>query len=197
LRAIGRDRRLAILDLMILIAAMAAAIVWTRATVAGILEILPFTPPGSGKPGLYYLIWWPPAAVPVLMTGSLAVALLRLRRPRPVWRRLARQPGAVACGVATAALGIQAALVIIGKCLARVPGMTSGRALGYNFPFSVAFARGLTIVGLAVIGAWLVLAAGRRWNAERSGIDLVGRLLGICWIGLFLIQRLVPYIMGG
>jgi hypothetical protein len=41
-------------------------------------------------------------------------------------------------------------------------------------------------VGIAVIVAWSVLWANRRWRPEPSWIDRTGRLLGVYWVGLAL-----------
>ena len=43
------------------------------------------------------------------------------------------------------------------------------------------------IVGAAVLGAWSAMAASRRWRCQPSWIDRAGRVLGLSWIGLFLI----------
>jgi hypothetical protein len=80
--------------------------------------------------------------------------------------------------------------VMIGKCLYRILNMIPNMP---PVPTSWTIAVGLSDVGLAVIGAWLVLASGRRWGAEPSWIDRLGRLLGACWIGLFLIHHFMLY----
>lgn len=43
------------------------------------------------------------------------------------------------------------------------------------------------IVGAAVLGAWSLMAASGRWKTQPSWIDRAGRVLGLVWIGLFLI----------
>ena len=43
------------------------------------------------------------------------------------------------------------------------------------------------IVGAAVLGAWSAMAASGRWKSQPSWIDRTGRVLGMFWIGLFLI----------
>ena len=180
---------------MVLVAATAVAIAWTRVTVADILQRSSAgVPPGVRMPWLSYLLWWPPAAVPPLMAGTIAAVLFRLRPPRPEWPQLARQPGAVACGIAAVTLVIQWVMILIGFGIAQIPGMTFRRPASV-FPSSWALALGLENTGLAVIGAWLILASDRRWASEPSWIDRAGRLLGACWIGLFLIHWLGLYTM--
>src|SRR4051812_32544846 len=53
------------------------------------------------------------AVVPSLATWTVACLLLRLTRPRPPWRRLSRQPGGMACLIATVAIGFTAAISVI------------------------------------------------------------------------------------
>jgi hypothetical protein len=175
---------------MALVAATAAATAWTQIVLAESLRRADNGWSWSTWPNIHFLYFFHPAAVPPLMTITIAVGLLRLRRPRPMWRRLAREPGAVACGVAASAFAIQWMQIIVGKCLAQVPNMTRS-TLPVPTPWTIAV--GLGDVGLAVIGAWVVLASGRRWGAEPSWIDRMGRLLGTCWIGLFLIHHVVLY----
>ena len=108
---------------MILVAATAVAIAWTRITVADILgRSSAGVPPGVRMPWLSYLLWWPPAAVPPLMAGTIAAVLFRLRPPRPDWPQLVRQPGAVACGIAAVTLVIQWIMILIGFGIAQIPG---------------------------------------------------------------------------
>jgi hypothetical protein len=175
---------------MILVAAAAAAIAWTQVVFEESFRRANNGWPWSTWPYSSFIYFFHPAAVPPLMTTTIALALLRLRRPRPAWRRLARKPGAVACGVAASALAIQWMQVMIGKCLYRILNMIPNMP---PVPTSWTIAVGLSDVGLAVIGAWLVLASGRRWGAEPSWIDRLGRLLGACWIGLFLIHHFMLY----
>src|SRR4051812_38827323 len=44
------------------------------------------------------------AVIPSLATWTVACLLLRLTRSRPPWRRLSRQPGGMACLIATVAI---------------------------------------------------------------------------------------------
>jgi hypothetical protein len=143
------------------------------------------------------LIWWPPAATPALMMGSLALVLLSARRPRPPWGEMARRPGTVASGAALAALIVQLALMVLGKILGQVPGMAMpGPGSGLDLEFLVwRLATDLSgIVGYVVMGAWLTMAAGHSWSAEPSWLDRAGRLLGVCWLALIVAQRVAIYI---
>jgi hypothetical protein len=90
---------------------------------------------------------------------TLAVIVMRLRRPRPDWRTLATQPGFVAC--------------IAGP-------------LGFLIFLEASYLDATIKPELAIAGtvavAWVVLAVSRRWAAEPSWIDRLGRFLGVSWI---------------
>jgi hypothetical protein len=136
------------------------------------------------------------AEFPFLLTLTPAVLVMRLRRPRPRWLRLVRQPGmAAACA---ALVPIATSLVKLGQ-LARaledalrpkdttedvfVCGYISMPLLG---DILGAFGSG---VGLWVVGAWLILAlSGRR--PERSWIDWLGRAVGMGWVSIVVMEAL-------
>ena len=40
-------------------------------------------------------------------------------------------------------------------------------------------------IGLAVVTAWLTLLLTRGWHPEPTWIDRLGRILGACWVVLF------------
>ncbi len=117
-------------------------------------------------------------SVPVAAAWTVALIPLRLRRPRPPRRRLAGQPGLAAT------VGAGGSLAISGLWIAAV------RAAGGEAIFEdndvalwqVVAAPGLA--GAAVLGSWIALILGRRWRAEASWIDRLGRLLGCYWIAL-------------
>jgi hypothetical protein len=93
-----------------------------------------------------------------LVPMAPAILILRLRRPRPSWSDLVRQPGFWAC----------AAPVLAAVC---VP------ALGVYFGiWTVAILPG------SVIAAWIALALSRQWRNEKSWVDRAGRLVGVYWI---------------
>ena len=180
------DRPFQVADAMILIAALIFAMAWDRGGLLDPLQRLRALPPGPG--GMAWRLATELAQVverltPYLTVGSLAVLALRLRSPRPGWRRFIGSPGLVAC--AMGALGMVPALLtdLITNAL-------SGR------PWAIAWARtvedlapgnlaGLSaVVGMAVLVAWIAMAATRRWRTEPSWIDRLGRFLGAGWIAL-------------
>jgi hypothetical protein len=191
-------RRWTLLDAMLLIAALAVAIAWTRALVPIIRERGDMdSPMWARMPWQSRLIWWPPAATPGLMMGSLFLVYLSARPPRPPWREITQRPGAVVGGAALAAFIVQLALVVLGKILGQVPGMVRpgpGSAMDQEFLIWRLATDLSGIVGYVVMGAWLTLALGRRWAAESSWSDRAGRLLGACWLTLVVAQRVAIYI---
>jgi hypothetical protein len=121
--------------------------------------------------------------IPGLAGLSIAVLGLRLRRPRPGLRRLARQPGFVACTAAAIVLGIRMAN------LASVAGVITLDSPGSSF-WGEIFDDGMrdslgsipSDVGCAVAVAWTIQGLGGRWRPEPSWIDRTGRVLGALWI---------------
>ncbi len=139
--------------------------------------------------------------MPLLFAWTLALPALRLRRPRPRWRGLFRQPGMAACAVALAVL----ICTLIGTAQSwsihqfrpmpvtpfpprwmssawagRLPPLQQlGRLLYYD-------GLGSTWAGPAICGAWLTMALGGWWRPERSAIDRLGRAIGVVWIVLSL-----------
>ena len=100
-----------------------------------------------------------------LLGMTPAFLLVRLRRPRPPIRALLRQPGSVA-GLA----------IIFGQVW--VTGWLHRLFFGrLNDPTVTAIA-----VGGTVTLAWALLALSRKWEAERSWVDRLGRLLGVAAI---------------
>lgn len=126
---------------------------------------------------------------PVMVAVSMAMItllVLRLSRPRPPIRELARQPGFASCAAAT--FGFATGLV----------------RLGCNFAFDwdsfenrsyQLVAMTITHPALGTVpGAWLALLISGRWKAEASWADRMGRLLGAYWIALHVEYALGPWI---
>lgn len=162
--AIGDRRSLSIADGMIAIAAVAVAMVLVRAT-------LPIDPGSAGRGRL-------------LMTGmmllanflaplSFAIVAIRLRRPRPPFRRLARQPGFAACLAASAACVVVAILLGILR-------VTSPKDDAVGFWMMASY-----FIPFAVLGAWVTLAAAGRWRRPApGGVERLGWLIGWAWLAI-------------
>lgn len=137
------------------------------------------------------------AAAPFLMPASFGLWVIRLRRPRPILRRIGRQPGFAA----TSAVVLIVTLDVAGRLFAStgfafshlrfiivdlhlvswfsmlrstVTAVLSWiqTCLWYVYP----------LLGAAVAASWAVMALGRCWRAERGWIDRSGIVLGCLWI---------------
>lgn len=123
--------------------------------------------------------------LPLLATWSVATFLVCLRKPRPDLRRLGRQPGAVACAIATVFLVV---FVILVPTIGPVPGSQRRFYLGgATAPWWVGFLyRDSVAIGAAIAGAWLSRAFAGLRRPDPSWIDRLGRLLGVVWVLYFL-----------
>ncbi len=122
--------------------------------------------------------------VPFLITWTLAFPFVRLRAPRPQFRRLARQPGMAGCMAASIAIIYELIWIIF---ISLKLGVQWAVIRGY-LPDSSGFLRlDGDLVSLWVAAAWMVLALGGWWRAEPGWVDRLGRLLCLAW----LVTRLV------
>jgi hypothetical protein len=160
-------RRFGLLDVMILVAAMAVWLAVTRHLAS------------KTNQRSYWYVGHPRHLIHIvhgqigllLFLLSSACLLIRLRPPRPARRRLWCQPGFAAC--AAAVLG-----VVINKMAWVISNHARLGGLGL-FDMLVVW-RNWSCSGPAVAGAWLALIVAGCWRAERSGIDRLGRVLGAC-----------------
>jgi hypothetical protein len=109
-------------------------------------------------------------AIAGLFIITPTVLLLRLRQPRPPWRRLASEPGAVA-GLAASA-GIAGA-ALISACSGRFP--IDYKSAGIEFAWIDSASAGVAL-------AWIALRLGRRWHPPRDWVDQLGRVVGLGWL---------------
>jgi len=114
--------------------------------------------------------------LPLAVSWTAALTFIRLLGPRPPLSRVARQPGLAATGAATLAL------LFVG-----LHGIGVSLTFGWEAALELILLQGsfllaMTSPGPAVAAAWLVLAVTRRWKAERSWIDRLGRAVGVCWV---------------
>src|SRR5688500_16484157 len=112
-------RKFTVADSLILVGATAVGLAASRAITPGELTFQMVWESATNPPqGVWSLLSIAQftaelssfAVVPSLATWTVACLLLRLTRPRPPWRRLSRQPGGMACLIATAAIGFTAAI---------------------------------------------------------------------------------------
>jgi hypothetical protein len=173
---VGRGRGFTLADAMILIAAMAVGLGLIRA-----------------DRGYRYYARNPQTVTMLaddsailLACGTLAFLALRLRRPRPGWRHLARQPGMTACGAVAVWGAVECAMLILDRArLAR----RSFVFWGFP-PVSTSFYQMLpSIAAPAVTVAWLTLAFTSCCRAEPGWLDRSGRALGVAWLALYVFRH--------
>lgn len=175
------DRRFTLVDAMVLVAASAIALVIVRPLVTGPLHRHP--------EWARYLAW----TIGGLVAWTPTVLFLRLREPRPAFRRLSRQPGFAACLAGTS-------IIILGSLamglLALIRVARRGMAVRAGIPIrppdptwwvEIVIRFGVA-VGPAVIAAWLLLALSGRRRPARGWLDYLGRVIGIAWIVLFIVD---------
>jgi hypothetical protein len=184
-----KHRPFGLTDAMVLVAAVAAGLWGNRVDWSA-------SPPWSQAVSYYSIAYLLNLVLPHVAAVTVALVAIQMRKPRPAFQRLARQPGAAACMVASAALLLialwAAATMAAGRVLeflqnvSRLPNAGahgSGGALGYADA-----GRWLTVygdrVGFAVAGAWLSLLLAGRWRSEPTWTDRLGRAVGWLWLSL-------------
>jgi hypothetical protein len=195
-RALSRSspqRPFTVFDELILIIPLAAAIVVTRA----FLE-------HERQPSIHTKqswVWGAVDWVPIItlgllprfaVLGMIALFFLRLRRPRPAWHKLSRQPGFVACAAAVVA-ALPGVVLVVSRYLCElnplVADPSGGRYYVNEWTFGVHDWPIIeSRISTAVLAAWGVLFVSGRWRVEPSWIDRAGRALGSYWVGLWLFR---------
>jgi len=169
-----------LVDVMILLAATAAAMGWVRANYDWYFFSLAWRSYYNLGDYIMAAIYFVRVLWPFLLTLTLTTLALRMRRPRPQREALARQPGVVACCAATVATAAIFWPTLIG-IIAGVPGITGSRRFWDDLVTGV---KASEAVGVAVAAAWMTLALVSSWRPEPSWIDRLGRGLGTAWIVL-------------
>ncbi len=130
--------------------------------------------------------------IPIVAPWTLLLIALRMRPPRPRWRRIWRQPGMAAClavlvGWCWSGLGLLLALDV--RYVARPRRAITPEEWAYKYLGDEVF----MYVGLAVAAIWIVQLVGGQWRRSVDWIDLMGRLVGILWIVIGLVWTLREY----
>jgi hypothetical protein len=131
--------------------------------------------------------------VPVVAPWTLLLIVLRLRAPRPRWRRIWGQPGMAACLAAVFGWcwsGLALILALDVGYVARPRRYNSFEAWAQEYLSNQVF----MYVGLAVAAAWVVQYASGRWRRSADWIDLIGRVVGVLWILVGLVWTLRAYL---
>jgi hypothetical protein len=172
------SRKFTLIDALVLIAALAIAFYPIR-------DYLDFIEQrriiqSLGRAWTFVSIWRAGTLIsgtlaPLGVSLSLALWVLRLRQPRPYWRRVFRQPGMVACTATVAETTIFLLKVLLSEYYLQ-------RTSGFMPPLYGLWIVRLPWNGEIVAIAWLVLWLSGSWRPEASWIDRAGRALGVYWI---------------
>jgi MFS family permease len=195
----AKRRTFTLLDALALVAATALGLAGLRFALGELRDVreelweslATIASPGDSRPFL-----WAVGAVygltvsvlvPFCWAWTLTILALRLRNPHPRLSRLSRQPGAIACYSASIVLVPSLfGLVFLGLLSwlyfdVRYESPVWQKCLGFFFLLLPAS------TGIAVIGSWATLFAGRRCLPEPTWIDRTGRMLGVYWISAVLL----------
>jgi ABC-type Fe3+ transport system permease subunit len=131
--------------------------------------------------------------LPVIIPWTFLLILLRMRSPRPSWRRIWRQPGMAACLVAVfawlwTALALLLAMNV--EHVARARRVITPADWAQKYLSDEVF----MYVGLAVAAVWIVQYSSGRWRRSADWIDMMGRVVGALWIAIGLVWTLREYI---
>jgi hypothetical protein len=172
-----RKRRFTLLDMLILTAATAIGLAWTRAYLSDFSAVFPSSHPQAGS-WMLLRVRIHGITTCLLICWTLALLAIQLRRPRPRLRRLAQRPGMAACN-AVALIAVYQVLHLLSWSLIRAP---------LSQPIWTFVAGCQPSISAAVAAAWLTLAMSGRWRAEPDWIDRAGRVAGACWLGLVIVE---------
>jgi hypothetical protein len=144
-------RRFNLLDIMVLVVVTGAGLGWYWAYVQKAGQYFGTTP---GMSRALSNAYWGGQWAPFLVSTTVAVFIVRLRVPRPTWRRLRSQPGWVACASALAV-----SLFFLAETLGRflVRDAMGRRVTIMLDSLAVQFGVTLRETGLAVAAAWMAL----------------------------------------
>jgi hypothetical protein len=144
--------------------------------------------------------------MPHAATMTVAMLALRMRSPRPRFRRIARQPGSAACIGALTVLLVVACWIAVTVSTGRVVKFSQHvipldsrihETAEFGYPAYPHGGRVLVVwgdhVGFAVAGAWLAMLLTGRWRSEATWLDRLGRAIGSLWIALAVVLWLRCY----
>lgn len=118
------------------------------------------------------------------LSWTPAALIVRLRRPRPPLREIARQPGLIASLAVT--------LAALNVLLLPTPQYLSAPRT-YTWVQLALDVTNIRFVAPSIALAWIVLAVTGRWQAEASWIDRLGRWTGVIWLVFYVEMMLHIY----
>jgi hypothetical protein len=187
-------RKLTIMDGILLLAAIGVGLAIARQHHRAVVE-LPSWHRGMSFMEVWYWTYHKSCVLQISsMPLSMMLLILRLRQPRPRFKRLMRQPGTVACWAVFFVVGLRILGVLEGALLARIVGVR-WHEMVFDWPWVDEFgwdALPLVVftwaqdlapqMCLAVAVTWSLLAVSGQWHPEPSWIDRMGRVIGIYYI---------------
>lgn len=176
-----RRCRLSLLDAMVMIAATALGILPARWTL-GEHQKTKFS--NLAQRVVYAANDFLP---PVLVAWSVAVLILGLVGHRLSRRAIARRPGFIACLTAVLFTVYAVAVSFMFRVL-QDPEQIGQHYLNLLFTLS-------NYVGPSIAGAWLVHALIGSRFFRATGVELMGCLVGLGWVGMFFITTMLPWLM--
>ena len=174
-------RRFTLADLSIVIAGLAVALglmrtIPLRRTVGEVWQLIVRPPFGWSMPYLIELGFGLAILLALILAGWTPACLaLQIRQPRARWRQLRRQPGFVACLVATGVVVVTLAATMLGASLEWLDDRTAPR---------VPLPLGVELAGLGVLVSWVAMRLCGVCRPRPTWTDRLGRITGIVWITL-------------
>jgi hypothetical protein len=131
--------------------------------------------------------------LPVVLPWTFLLLLLRMRSPRPPWRRIWRQPGMSACLAALFGCVWSGLILVVAMNLDRVA--RSRKTITADVWAQRYLSEEVFMyMGLAAAAVWVVQYLSGRWRRPFDWIDCLGRIVGACWIWIGLVWTLHEYI---
>jgi hypothetical protein len=182
----GDSRRFGIADGLILIAGVAAGLGFLRALTPDIKPQMiwdAFVRPKGG-----WSLWYAFAlitelgvslGIPFLAAWTPTSLIVQLTKPRASWRRLCRQPGFVACLIATTVIALTVAASLTSVWLSIWVATSSSPDR-----FLRAYLLGGILAGSGVLWSWATMRLLGVCRPRPTWTDRLGRLTGAAWVAL-------------
>ncbi len=198
-----KPRRLNLLDLMILMAAVPIGLSWSQYQYGGrmlgegsLASLRLFPTLANAKQDrafeleFYRAAAWLGLVGPAMMVAGVALLAMALRVPKRRWPRTLRQPGAAACAATILAFAMD--VVRSGMAALENYRIALDPRFSHIYPWQwemIAFDfLKPAHIGFCVASAWMALWLAGSLRSGRSWIDYLGRVLGVYWIVLMLLS---------
>ena len=116
---------------------------------------------------------------PMLMVWSFTLLFLQLRQPTSPIRELTGTPG-------FGAVCATACVTIVHFSTMSIEAFLDPKHSFLTRPFYIGLSWLVTFVALSIVPVWVLVALGGRWNRSTDWRERLGRVVGWCWIALYL-----------